>query len=180
MLELAEQALIALRRIIRVTETHSRALARDLGTTASQVIVMRIIEQAGRANAGQIAERASMSQATISTLLDALEAADLAVRRRGEDDRRQVWVSLTPAGQAFLDAIPDLLQERFETRFRTLPSWEQGYLVAALDRITSLLDAERIDASPVLDVGAIATKTNAGRSRSAKPRPPRRRAPRAS
>lgn len=156
MVDLAEQALIALRRIIRVTETHSRGLARDLGTTASQVIVMRILAQAGEATAGQIATRASMSQATISTLLDSLESAKLAVRKRGEDDRRQVWVSLTSAGRAFLDSMPDLLQERFETRFRTLPSWEQGYLVAALERITSLLDAEAIDASPILDVGAIA------------------------
>ncbi len=155
MVERAEQALIALRRIIRVTESHSRSLARDLGTTASQVIVLRIIAQAGKATAGQIATRASMSQATISTLLDNLESANLALRKRGVDDRRQVWVSLTPAGRAFLDAIPDLLQERFEARFRGLPDWEQGYLVAALERITSLLGAEEIDASPVLDVGAI-------------------------
>ena len=162
MVERAEQALVALRRIIRVTESHSRSLARDLGTTASQVIVLRIIAQASRATAGQIAERASMSQATISTLLDNLESAKLAIRKRGVDDRRQVWVSLTPAGRAFLDAIPDLLQERFESRFRTLPDWEQGYLVAALERITSLLDAEAIDASPVLDVGAIVPAPTAG------------------
>lgn len=174
MMELAEQALIALRRIIRVTESHSRALARDLGMTASQVIVMRILAQAGRANAGRIAERASMSQATISALLDSLETAGLAVRRRGEDDRRQVWVSLTPAGREFLDAIPDLLQERFETRFRTLPGWEQAYLVAALERITSLLDAEAIDASPVLDVGAIAATTAAKHRPAPRGRPRRR------
>lgn len=179
MMDLAEQALIALRRIIRVTESHSRALARDRGTTASQVIVMRILAQAGRANAGQIAERASMSQATVSALLDGLEAGGLAVRRRGEDDRRQVWVTLTPAGRAFLDALPDLLQERFETRFRTLPDWEQGYLVAALERITSLLDAERIDASPVLDVGAIAATSDAKR-RSATSKRARKSARRAS
>ncbi|MEZ4281417.1 MAG: MarR family transcriptional regulator [Myxococcota bacterium] len=168
MVELAEQALIALRRIIRVTETHSRGLARDLGTTASQVIVLRILAQAGEATAGQIAERASMSQATISTLLDSLESANLAVRKRGEGDRRQVWVSLTQTGRAFLDSMPDLLQERFETRFQKLPSWEQGYLVAALERITSLLGAEEIDASPILDVGAIA------RSEDSASAPPRR------
>ncbi|MBK7949558.1 MAG: MarR family transcriptional regulator [Deltaproteobacteria bacterium] len=168
MVDLAEQALIALRRIIRVTETHSRGLARDLGTTASQVVLMRILAKAGEATAGQMAARASMSQATISTLLDSLETANLAVRRRGEDDRRQVWVSLTPTGRAFLDSVPDLLQERFETRFKKLPAWEQGYLVAALERITSLLGAEEIDASPILDVGAIV------RSEGASNEPPKR------
>jgi DNA-binding MarR family transcriptional regulator len=175
MLDASERAVIALRRIIRVTESHSRALARDLGTTASQVIVLRIIEHAGEAMAGQVAEQASMSQATISSLLDNLEGSGLAVRRRGKDDRRRVWVSLTPAGRAFLDSIPDLLQERFESRFRTLPAWEQGYLVAALDRITSLLDAEQIDASPVLDVGAIATEAQTETASKSKRSTPRRR-----
>ena len=73
MAELAEAALIALRRILRVTETQSRALARDTGLTASQVIVLRIVSYARGASAGQIAERAGISQATVSTLLDKLD-----------------------------------------------------------------------------------------------------------
>jgi len=155
MIESAERALIALRRILRVTESHARGLARERGATASQVVVLRILEHAGELMAGQIAERARFSQATVSTLLDALEAAGFVVRKRGVEDRRQVWVILTKQGKAFLADLPDLLQERFADRFETLPAWEQGYLVAALERITALLDAEGIDASPVLDVGAI-------------------------
>lgn len=155
MADLAETALIALRRILRVTEAQARALARDTGLTASQAIVLRIVANAGRANAGQIAEQAGISQATVSTLLDKLESGGLARRKRGVDDRRQVWVELTRAGRAALDRLPDLLQERFTRRFEQLPPWEQAYLVASLTRVTALLDAAEIDASPVLDVGAI-------------------------
>jgi len=158
--ELSEAALIALRRILRVTDTQARELARNAGLTASQVIVLRIVSHAGRATAGQIADRARISQGTVSTLLDKLESGGLARRKRGVNDRRQVWVELTNAGRAALERLPDLLQERFTRRFRQLPAWEQAYLVAALERVTLLLDATEIDASPVLDVGAIDRAVN--------------------
>jgi DNA-binding MarR family transcriptional regulator len=160
MAELAEAALIALRRILRVTEARARSLARDTGLTASQVIVLRILAHAGKANGSQIAERAGISQATVSTLLDKLEAGGLARRKRGGDDRRQVWVELTAAGRSAVAEVPDLLQERFTRQFQKLASWEQAYLVASLERITALLDASEIDASPVLDVGAIDRAVN--------------------
>lgn len=155
MAEMADAALIALRRILRVTESQARALARDTGLTASQVIVLKIVEHVGEAAAGQIAERAGISQGTVSTLVDKLEASGLARRKRGVDDRRQVFVELTKSGRAALERVPDLLQERFVRRFGLLPDWEQAYLVACLERVTTLLDASEIDASPVLDVGAI-------------------------
>ena len=174
MIESAERALVALRRILRVTESHSRVLARDLGATASQVVVLRILGHEGEMMAGQIADRARFSQATVSTLLDGLETSGLVLRKRGVEDRRQVWVSLTKGGRTFLDELPDLLQERFAHRFEKLPGWEQGYLVAALERVTSLLDAEEIDASPVLDIGAI-TRAPRTQSTPTPDRSPRRR-----
>ena len=36
-----------------------------------------------------------------------------------------------------------------------LPAWEQAYINAALMRLVALLGAGAIDASPVLDVGAV-------------------------
>jgi hypothetical protein len=63
---------------------------------------------------------------------------------------------MTQAGAQKLAAAPDLLQEVFRSRFERLPDWEQAFVLAALLRIVSLLDAEHIDASPVLTVGPIA------------------------
>jgi DNA-binding MarR family transcriptional regulator len=87
-----------------------------------------------------------------------LQEAGLVARQRGESDRRQVWVTITDIGREKLSAAPDLLQEVFRARFERLPEWEQAFLIAALLRIVSLLDAEEIDASPVLDVVPIAPR----------------------
>lgn len=153
--ERAQSSLIALRRILRVTEMNERLLARRSGVTTPQLIVMQIVAESGEATPKTIARRAGVGQATATALIDKLEARGFAQRERGSTDRRQVFVSLTDAGRAALAASPDPLHARFVTRFSALPDWEQAMLVAALERTAALLDASGIDASPVLHAGAI-------------------------
>jgi hypothetical protein len=66
-----------------------------------------------------------------------------------------VLVELTPKGFALLEESPPLLQERFIQRFSCLEEWEQTQLLASLQRIASMMDAEDIDASPVLSSGSM-------------------------
>jgi hypothetical protein len=56
---------------------------------------------------------------------------------------------------ALLDRSPPLLQERFAQRFRNLQQWEQTQLLASLQRIAAMMDAEDIDAAPVLSSGSV-------------------------
>ncbi len=152
----ANSSLVALRRILRAAENAARALSRRTQLTTPQLIVMQIVEEAGEATAKTIAQRAGIAQATATALLDKLERRGYLTRRRGETDRRQVWIALTEAGHMALRAEPDPLQERFTEKFLELPDWEQAMIVAALERVAGLLDAERLDAAPVLHVGALA------------------------
>jgi len=55
----------------------------------------------------------TLTQATVTTLLNRLQERGLVTRRRGEDDRRKVYVELTPEGIRQLDRAPESLHERF-------------------------------------------------------------------
>ncbi|MEQ9609660.1 MAG: MarR family transcriptional regulator [Kiloniellaceae bacterium] len=151
----SQQALSAMRQILRATENYARKLARDTGLTASQLLLLQVLAEHGETTAGQIAAHMGITQATTTSLLHKLEARGLVHRQRGDSDRRQVWLSLTEEGREKLAAAPDGLQEKFRDRFENLASWEQAMLIAGLERVAALLDAETIDAAPVLDVGAI-------------------------
>lgn len=148
-------ALVAIRRIVRAAEFASRDLARTTGLTPSQLIVLQIVAREGEPGAGAIAEAARLSQATVTALLDKLEARGLVIRNRGSQDRRRVSVELTAEGRRALADMPDVLQDRFAARFDKLADWEQASIIAGLERVAALLNAEGIDASPVLDVGAL-------------------------
>jgi DNA-binding MarR family transcriptional regulator len=150
-----QASLIALRRILRATELHGRALSRATGLTTPQLIVLQIVKDARETTPKEIARKAGISQATVTALIDKLQSKDMVARAKGESDRRQVWVRLTDAGEAAIKAAPDALQDLFAEAFSALPNWEQAMLVAALERIAGLLNAETMDASPLLDASAI-------------------------
>lgn len=149
------QALISLRRILKVVDAHARSLARDTSLTPSQLAVLKELAMRGTSQPGELAKAVGLKQATISILLDKLQARGLVLRSRGDADRRTVFVQITPNGRRMLAEAPDLLQAEFGARFAHLPEWEQAYINAALTRLVSLLGAGDIDASPVLDVGAV-------------------------
>ena len=154
----SEDALIALRQIQRRTEQASRRLASTAGLTPSQLLVMQILNDRGETTAGEISKLTQLKHATITSLVDKLVARGLLARRRSDEDRRRVWLTLLPEGAQALTAAPDLLQEVFQTRFDELPDWHQSMLVSALERVAVLLDAEELDAAPILDIGALDEK----------------------
>ena len=143
-------ALIAIRRIMRATEQHEKALARATGLTIPQWVVLRIVGELGETTPKVIASKAHIGQATVTALLDRLQGRGLVTRSRGHTDRRQVWVSLTEDGGSVMRSAPDALQDLFAEKFSALPRWEQAMLVAALERVSSLLDGDEIDAAPML------------------------------
>ena len=155
MSERSEEALIALRQIQRRTEQASKKLAAQAGLTPSQLLVMQILAERGEISAGEVSNLTQLKHATITSLVDKLVARGLAARRRCEEDRRRVWLQLLPDGETAITSAPDLLQETFQARFDSLPDWQQSMLVSSLERIAALLDAEDLDAAPILDVGAL-------------------------
>jgi DNA-binding MarR family transcriptional regulator len=115
--------------------------------------MMRLLDDKGSALPSTIAKSIDLKQATVTVLVNKLEDAGLVTRRRDTEDRRRVWVALTDAGRIACRQSPDLLQNRFRDGFDGLAEWEQAMVIAALERVASLLDAEKIEAAPVLDVG---------------------------
>ncbi len=153
--------LSALRRVIRAIDRHSHHLVQSCGLTGPQALLLKEIAAAGTLSAGELAQRVSLSQATITDIVKRLEARGLVTRPRDPLDRRRVILRLTEQGKATLAASPPLLQERFLSRLAELPAAEQQGLLKALQRIAAMMDAEHLDASPVLTSGAIAASAEA-------------------
>jgi hypothetical protein len=58
-------------------------------------------------------------------------------------------------GETVLDDAPEMLHEVFTASFGALPAWEQSMITAALERVAALIDADELDAAPILDTGEI-------------------------
>ena len=150
-----EQVLVALRRVIRATDLHSKRLSKHAGLTGPQLLIMRTIRDLGEVTIGTIAENVSLSQATVTTILDRLELRKLVYRVRSTQDKRKVHAHLTEAGAEILARAPNPLQEDFIQKFPSPPAWAQPMILASLQRVANMMDADDIDASPVLTVGSV-------------------------
>jgi DNA-binding MarR family transcriptional regulator len=152
-----DECLIALRRILRAISLFDRELAQTTGVTPAQLRVLQILshKEGGQATPKSLATQMGIVQATVTALLDKLEAVALIARQKSETDRRQTNVVITESGRQRVARAPDALQQRFVRAFDGMQDWEQAQLVASLERVAAMLDAEDLDASPVLTTGEL-------------------------
>ncbi len=151
---------MALRRIIRAIDLHSRLLVQRHGITGPQLIVLRQIATVGMISAGGVANRVSLSKGTVSGILERLEKRGLVVRQRSAGDRRQVLIQATEAGVSMLESAPSPLQDQFVRKFSALQDWEQSLMLSSLQRVVAMMEAEDIDASAVLTTGPISASAS--------------------
>ncbi|ABF63283.1 MarR family transcriptional regulator [Rhodobacteraceae bacterium R_SAG7] len=151
-----DESLIALRRILRATELYSRNLAQASGLTPAQLRVLQLLAtNGGSATPKELAQTMGVAQATVTALVDKIVSRGMATRMRSEADRRQTNVVLEPSGREAVKAAPDALQQRYVRAFEKLRDWEQAQLLASLERVAAMLDADDMDAAPVLTTGDI-------------------------
>lgn len=142
--------LLALRRILRVTELHRREVARSVGLTSVQLHLLKLIKESQCATAKMLAEQMRVSQATVTALLDKLESRGMIARKVSASDRRQKLILLTPKGSGALNNVHDPMQRNFGRQFEKLEDWEQSMLLASVERIAGLLDADELEAAPLM------------------------------
>lgn len=77
-----------------------RPVLAKLGLTYPQYLVMLVLWQDDGLTVKALGERLMLDSGTLTPLLKRLEAAGLLRRERGREDERQVFLRLTPAGDA--------------------------------------------------------------------------------
>ncbi len=147
--------LVSLRQITRAIDLHSRKIQKLSGLTTSQLLVLEAIQKLDVATPKAIAQEIVLSQATVTSLVDRLEKRGLVKRQKSDTDKRSVWIVLTAEGAEKLNDAPDILQAEFLEKYRTLEAWERQMLIASLSRIAGMMNAEDLDASPILTSGEI-------------------------
>lgn len=148
-----DDILRSLRRITRAIDLHSRQLAAQYGLTGPQLICLRVLADQGPMSPSKLAKEVSLSQGTITGIVDRLFARQLVARERSTSDRRSVVLTATPLGEEMIHKAPSPLQERFAESLRKLPDENQLVIHTILEQIVRMMDAEQMDAAPLLSSG---------------------------
>lgn len=155
-LSIEDRIVAAIRRIMRAVDLHSRHLAEEHGLTGPQLATLQAASRLGEASStGVIARAVHLSGPTVTGILDRLVKRGLVERVRNGQDRRSITTKITTRGEELLSAAPSLLQDRFRAELARLEEWEQTMILATLQRIAAMMDAESLDASPLLVPGPV-------------------------
>ena len=136
--------LIALRRITRAMDVHSRALHQSVGLTSPQLATLLVVSQREPISTGDIAREIHLGHATVTGILDRLEQRELVARWRSEVDRRSVLVRITSDGRKLLAEAPTPLPSNFSSRLNRLPDWEKNLIVSVLQRTAAMLGEDEL------------------------------------
>ncbi len=85
-----DQVLTALRRVIRAIDLRSKQLVKTASVTGPQLRLLQLIRDKGDASASQLSDAMSLSQATVTSILDRLEDRQLIERIRSQTDKRKI------------------------------------------------------------------------------------------
>ncbi len=104
--KLAQQVYLSLFRTHEALLFEFKVLLKGQGLSEPQYNVLRILRATGKPlQVYQVAERMLTREPDITRLFDRLVQQELVERIRGEDDRRVVWVSLTPKGRELVKEL---------------------------------------------------------------------------
>ena len=159
-----QELLVSIRQVIRAIDLYSKKLSKETGLTSPQLLVLQAISQQDGVMVKEIAEQINLSSGTITSILDRLEIRELVIRERSTTDKRRVGISLTDKGFDIIKDSPTPLQEHFIARFESMQEWEQSQMLATMQRIVSMMNAENLDASTVLEVGQLQKQTTSENS----------------
>jgi len=148
----------SLRRIIRAIDLHSHKLAHLHDITGPQLGCLLAVKESGPLTSGNVAKKVYLSPSTVVGIIDRLEKKELVVRNRDMKDRRQVYVSITLKGEKLIADTPSLLQDTLAKALVELPELEQVSITMALEKLTELMEARHIEASPILETGSLTSE----------------------
>jgi DNA-binding MarR family transcriptional regulator len=149
---IATQVLKSLRQIMRSVDLQSQKLRRSIGLTGPQLMVINEVGKNEGLTAGELSKAVNLTQATVTSVLDRLEARGYVNRIRSSIDRRRVSLSLTEKARDILSTGPSYLQEEFLEKFYSLEDWEQSQILASLQRISNLMGAHELPVEPILAI----------------------------
>ena len=98
------------------------AVAEVLGINRTDTRCLDIVDQHGRITPGQLGVESGLTTGAVTAVVDRLERAGLIRRERDAEDRRRVWLEVTPAASETIAAMfQPMLQEanRQMERFST-------------------------------------------------------------
>lgn len=127
-----EEQLLAL---FRLTRDRIQRIAERHAMTYQQLVALRHLSRSGPMTMSELTERIGVTRGAMTGLVDRLEEAGLVARRHGAEDRRVIFLDVTPHGGDVLAAMQASWQAETRQWIRKLDPGERALVSQVLGRL---------------------------------------------
>lgn len=151
------EILVNLRKIIRSINLESKRIEKQFGVSIPQLMSLQYLseQQENKATASQLKQHLKLNASTMSGIISRLEQKALIARLANPEDRRATFITLTNKGEELLQDPPTTLQEKLTARLSKLSPERIDSLNEHIDLLVQIMDAEELDASPIMTTNEI-------------------------
>ena len=137
------EILRAFKKVQDVMRRHFEAKFKDFGMTGPQAFLVSVLSHQGPMKVSDISERMHLSNSTVSSIIDRLEAQGHVVRVRSNEDKRVVVVALTEAFKSQAKHKFCNIDEEMGSILSQASAEQQAKILEGLTLLASLMDEQR-------------------------------------
>jgi DNA-binding MarR family transcriptional regulator len=139
-LRVVSESVRGLHRILHTCDLFSRKTLREFGVSGLQIWGLRTVVDAECTTMDELVHRLHLSPSTVSSLVDRLEARDLASRRRASEDSQTTELRLTAAGRRLVFEVPEPPHSKVSRGIEALSSEDLDCVHRAVEILGHILD----------------------------------------
>jgi DNA-binding MarR family transcriptional regulator len=130
-----DQVLEAIIYLYTESRRITKELARRADLTGPQLTVVKMLEQIGELSLSGLSERIRAQNSTVTGIIDRMEREGLVARERSKEDRRVVFIRLTPKGKRLAEDVPVEPWKIFRSALESLTASEVRDLMKILGKV---------------------------------------------
>jgi DNA-binding MarR family transcriptional regulator len=136
------------------------AVAEVLGINRTDARCLDIVDQHGRITPGQLGVEAGLTTGAVTAVVDRLERAGLIRRVRDAEDRRRVWLEVTPAASETIGTMFEPMLQEANRQMERFSTKELATMTDFVRLARELTDAhnDRLRAKMDTKINAAVTK----------------------
>lgn len=127
-----------MRQVMHLADMRSSRLLREVGISSTQAGVLRVLAECEEMTAGELSREICLTGATLTGVLDRLEARGWITRLRRAEDKRQLAVRILPEGLEKLRETETDFADPLTEGFCGLPPSRQEAILDTLSCISGL------------------------------------------
>ncbi|WP_367362079.1 MarR family winged helix-turn-helix transcriptional regulator [Mesotoga sp.] len=134
-----EEMLTAIKKVMSLMKQNFERDFKKMHVTQSQILVMRVLNQCGDMKVSDISNELDLSNSTVSGIIDRLVEKKIVQRKRSDEDRRIVMISLADEYRQPVKKDLNAFAQKMRKALSTITDEDLDSIIRGLEKLEKIL-----------------------------------------